>query len=625
MDPSTRTKSSRRWLPYFGGAVLVCLLIAALTGVIVWQEAERYRERAKVFTQNTAVVLASHIDNVFDRGDALLQEVSYHYNEQVARADFDPQRFNSYLNSLLSWSQDFRSIRLVDEAGIWRLGTGEVVPISVADRDYFVRLRDPEAASKSDAMIFSGPVLTRITNKWVLVLARRLENTNGTFAGIVLVNLNVDDFSALFSTINVGSGGTIVLRNSDMAQVSRYPLLDGPGAGTDNRKVSQQLLDLVGESPAGGSYRAMSPLDGIERYYTFLKIDKFPFYIIVGQAANDFAATWGVNLYLLLTLSCMMILATAAGSRRLYIQAERRSRESIENTAEQILEASPVAMLLFNDKHVVTNANPRAHEQFGYVAGELRGISIDRLHPVSALDLKEQERRNIPEHGYLTSQWLYQRHDGSEFTALRSVCALPSELGQASSFLETVVDITELTNTQMRLQQLAHYDALTSLPNRSLFFDLVDQGLALARREKRPLAILFLDLDKFKPINDTWGHAVGDSVLQQAAQRIAPCLRESDTVGRVGGDEFLILLLNLNSVEDAIRVGEKVRESLNLPFLVGDKTLSISSCIGIALYPDHGSTAIELTANADRAMYHAKETGRNKVVVYQADFLPKIE
>ena len=600
--------------------MIVCVLISTLTGFVIWQDSVRYRERAEVFTQNSAIMLVAHIDDVFSRGDALLQEVAYHYNDQIRRGEFNPERFKAYLTNELAWSRDYRNIRILDADGILRYGTGEFASIDLSDRDFFRKLRDARSAADRGVMIFSDPLVSRLTNKWILVLARRMENPDGSFAGIVYANLGAEDFSKMFSMIDTGPNGVIVLRTEDMAQVARHPLIDEPGAGIGNRKVSQALIDMARTSPAGGSYRALTPIDGVERYYTFRKVNQYPFYVIVGEATNSIVANWNLNIYLLLSFSGLMILMTTVGAWRFYVLTQQRIRERVDKTAAKILEASPVAMLLIDDHGIVTNSNPAASKQFGYTAGGLVGMSVDRLQPARSSDPEDQGMNAGQKEGVRTSEGLYERKDGSHFTALRSVSALPDEIGHGRHYLETLVDITELKDAQENLRHLAHYDTLTNLPNRSLFFELVDQGMALARREKSQLAILFLDLDKFKPINDTWGHAVGDLVLQEAARRIAACLRASDTVGRVGGDEFLALLVNLNSVEDAIRVGEKIRVALNQPFLVEDKTLSISSCIGIALYPDHGSTAVELTEHADTAMYQAKEAGRDRVVVYGTDF-----
>ncbi len=307
-------KRSHEWLPYVGGAAVVCFLILMLTGVAIWQESQRYRERAEVFAQNASTMLAEHIIDVFERGDVLLQQVAHHYIDRQAHGEFDPKRFQEFLANELSWAKYFRDIRLLDAEGVWRFGTGHIEPINLADRDYFIRLHDNPSLPAVGSMIFSGPIFSRVSKKWVLVLAHRLENPDGSFAGIVYANLNIDDFTKLFSSINTGAHGTIALRTEDMAQVSRYPLVNGPDAGIGNHKVSQLLIDLIAVSPAGGSYIATSPLDNIGRYYTYLKINGYPFYIIAGQATNNFLANWGPNIYVLLAISGLMILAIFASS-----------------------------------------------------------------------------------------------------------------------------------------------------------------------------------------------------------------------------------------------------------------------------------------------------------------------
>ncbi|MDD2580852.1 MAG: diguanylate cyclase [Desulfuromonadaceae bacterium] len=212
--------------------------------------------------------------------------------------------------------------------------------------------------------------------------------------------------------------------------------------------------------------------------------------------------------------------------------------------------------------------------------------------------------------------------DGSTvWTEITVSCIYNSE-GTFVEILGVTRDITELKKTQQQLELMAHYDALTNLPNRSLFSDLFSQGLALARRHNTRLALLFMDIDNFKLINDNYGHAVGDLILQEVAARMLCCIRASDTIGRIGGDEFVVLLHDVGSDENAVTSADKIRDVLNQSFGVAGKTFSISSSIGIAIYPEHGSEAIELSRNADRAMYHAKECGRNNVKVFNAGILP---
>jgi diguanylate cyclase (GGDEF)-like protein len=164
---------------------------------------------------------------------------------------------------------------------------------------------------------------------------------------------------------------------------------------------------------------------------------------------------------------------------------------------------------------------------------------------------------------------------------------------------------------------MAQYDALTHLPNRALFNDRLHQAIAAAQRNKAHLALMFIDLDKFKPVNDTYGHGVGDLLLKEVALRIQDCLRESDTAARIGGDEFVILLPAIETQQDASKVGEKIRLALNQPFELAGHTLKIGSSIGVAVYPQHGSDEKLLVKSADIAMYHAKQNGRNNVKIYQ--------
>ena len=179
-------------------------------------------------------------------------------------------------------------------------------------------------------------------------------------------------------------------------------------------------------------------------------------------------------------------------------------------------------------------------------------------------------------------------------------------------------DITERKDIEEHMQHMAQYDALTHLPNRALFNDRLQQAIASAQRNKARLALMFIDLDKFKPVNDTYGHGVGDLLLKEVALRIQECLRESDTAARIGGDEFVILLPAIETQQHAGKVGEKILHALNRPFALAGHTLQISGSIGVAVYPEHGREEKLLVRSADIAMYHAKKNGRNNVKIYQS-------
>ena len=162
------------------------------------------------------------------------------------------------------------------------------------------------------------------------------------------------------------------------------------------------------------------------------------------------------------------------------------------------------------------------------------------------------------------------------------------------------------------LQYIAGHDVLTDLPNRELFHDRLETALATARRDHERLSVLYIDLDRFKQANDTFGHDAGDVLLCETARRIRECLRASDTVGRLGGDEFAVLLHGIHSPEDALAVAEKIHHALDQSFELGDHRLQISSSIGIAVYPEHGEDRKQLMRHADAAMYEAKKQGRDR-------------
>ena len=192
------------------------------------------------------------------------------------------------------------------------------------------------------------------------------------------------------------------------------------------------------------------------------------------------------------------------------------------------------------------------------------------------------------------------------------------EAGRPLRIIGTISDITERKDTEDRIRHMAQHDALTDLPNRALFSERMRLVLAQARRSDERFALIFLDLDNFKPINDTYGHAVGDHLLQQVARRLQGAVRESDTVGRIGGDEFVVLMPGLAGSTDAVALAEKMRQVLRQSFQVDGYDLTISCSFGVAVFPEDGLDEIALSKSADLAMYRAKGCGRDNVVLAQS-------
>lgn len=190
-------------------------------------------------------------------------------------------------------------------------------------------------------------------------------------------------------------------------------------------------------------------------------------------------------------------------------------------------------------------------------------------------------------------------------------------LKETNEFLET--EVQRRKQAEERIHHTALHDSVTGLPNRALLGDRLQQAIATSDRDKTHVAVLNIDLDKFKPVNDTFGHGVGDLLLKEAGQRMLDCVRKSDTVARIGGGEFVVILREIRKDKDAVSVAETIRRAFNQPFELADQNISISASIGIAIYPEHGGHEIELTKNADNALHNAKESGGDKVTLFQLE------
>ena len=219
----------------------------------------------------------------------------------------------------------------------------------------------------------------------------------------------------------------------------------------------------------------------------------------------------------------------------------------------------------------------------------------------------------------LTPNCVLVRRDGAETAIEDSAAPIHNRQGQVSGAVMVFHDVSKARAVSLRMSHLAQHDGLTDLPNRILFNDRLSQAMALAYRHRQKLAVLYLDVDRFKYINDSLGHAIGDRLLQSVAQRLLACVRNSDTVGRQGGDEFVILLSEVSDARDAVVSVDKILLALSAPHYVDQHDLHLTVSVGIVIYPDDGTDAGTLMTNADFAMYHAKESGRNGYQFFKPD------
>jgi diguanylate cyclase (GGDEF)-like protein/PAS domain S-box-containing protein len=292
---------------------------------------------------------------------------------------------------------------------------------------------------------------------------------------------------------------------------------------------------------------------------------------------------------------------------------ERTSElEQARQQLETVIQSSPLAIYTRNIDSVITSWNPAAEMMFGWKAEEIIGQSV---LPTIPLDKRAQaeELRHRVQNGEAIVQLEFerQRRDGTPIDISMTVAPLRDSTEKISGYLTIAADITDRKTAEKKVAYLAYHDPLTGLPNRLLLQDRLEQAMAHADRTRSRVALMFLDLDNFKQINDTLGHAAGDALLQEVSSRLRECVRDTDTISRQGGDEFVIVLRDLPDTDAAVPVLAKIMERLQDPIVVEDHELSTSVSIGVTIYPEDGADVETLSKKADMAMYRAKEAGRN--------------
>ncbi|UFS71233.1 EAL domain-containing protein [Geomonas sp. RF6] len=290
---------------------------------------------------------------------------------------------------------------------------------------------------------------------------------------------------------------------------------------------------------------------------------------------------------------------------------ERRRMEEERSRLAAIVEASDDAIFGMDRDGMIRSWNAGAQKTFGYSIEEAVGRDAAMLaHPERREELIALFGQVFQ--GERVSQFdsLAQHKEGRSLNVSLTVSPMV-EGGEIVGASAVVRDVTRQSELEQTIKYQAYHDALTELPNRQLFMDFLALELAQARRNGKSLALLFLDLDRFKHVNDTLGHAVGDELLREVARRIRGCIRVSDTVARIGGDEFNVLMPDLTQTDDVGIVVRKILGVFEAPFLLADKELHVTTSIGVSMYPDDGGELDELMRKADSAMYHAKEKPGN--------------
>lgn len=575
-----------------------------------------YQERAKLEAENISRILALNMVYVFDKIELLVMDAEGKLSQQLKAGTLDNRTIAPYLASLEMRVPELNSLRATDADGTLIYGHGMPTdpPTNVSKDSHFPFLRDhPDAGTR-----ISKPKFGRINKAWVIKVSRRYNKPDGSFAGVVNGTMRLENLLALVPELDIGLNGFISLRDSDLGIIFRVPQ---PGIGKDigQREVPLELRRRVEAQHESASFISVSPVDGIERTYALNKVGKWGIYLTVGLASQDYLAKWRQELRLVIMTTGIFTILSICIATLIYRNILDRSRflaqlQEQQTVFRSLAEISSDWFWEQDGEHRFTSMT----RELSYRTGSEEGDFIGKKRWEFAVEPDEaawEKHRAILDAHQPFQDFEYSFVDNQDRKHTVSVSGSPmfDTNGEFIGYRGTAKDITERREYELRIQNMAQYDNLTGLPNRVLFYDRLNQAISLARRNQHRFALLYLDLDKFKPVNDTYGHDIGDHLLKAVVQRMEFVLRESDTLARLGGDEFAVIMPRIDSLSDPAAVAEKVIEVIVEPFHLGGITdeVVIGISIGIAVFPDDAALSSDLVRAADQAMYCAKREGNH--------------
>lgn len=508
----------------------------------------------------------------------------------------------------------FTIISVVNEQGDIVSSSQETGAVNYSDRAFFQALQ----RSERDELFVSEPVLGRVSGQWRIPMALRIVREGGRFGGVVVMSVDPTNFTDFYRQADLGAQGLLELTGLD--GVVRGRKSGGKVSfGADARSLP--WFQRQAAAPEDDLIDAHGALDGVPRVLSYRSMAGHPLMVTVGSASSEvlepvmqrragyLALAAGASVALLCFGALLIVvLARQRAVADALASSEGLFRATFHQAATGIAHITPEGRIL--------RANDKFCRMLGYSLQELRQRDLFALSDEGE---REAVRRFLAQrlvaHSPVLSPEMekaYRRKDGGLLWVYEALGLVKDAQGRPDFLVVVTQDISAHKELEMRLSHDALHDALTGLPNRVMFNDRFARVLESARRYGRRAAVLYVDLDGFKSVNDQWGHAAGDQLLQQVARRLEDCVRAEDTVARLGGDEFGIVLAAIDQVEDCEVVADKVLSAMAQPFVLDSAVAQVSASVGAGLYPRHGSDADALLAQADAAMYAAKQAGKNR-------------
>jgi diguanylate cyclase (GGDEF)-like protein len=616
-DAKRRTWRSRPVVWLFACGVLLAVIIALGTAMMLSKLRDQALDDAKRELRNISLVLAEQVDRSFQAVGLVqasllegLDASAFASRDQFERV-ISARDVHLMLRDKISGLTYIDSIAVFDSRGnLVNFSRYWPIPgINIADYEHFATFKaDPKLTS-----FLSRPIHNRSTGTWTIYLARRLQGTDGEFFGIVVGGIDLRYLEQSFGAIALSPGSSISLFRSDGVLVARHPSVEA----TVGRIYPRVNAVLAGRDQ--GSARLVSNIDGKDRLIALQRVAHYPLIVAASAEVEAALGEWASGAISILAAAALLVTVIGAviflGARQMAARLREQNLQfdaALNNMTQGLCMFGPDARLaVCNARYIQMYRLPPDKVKPGYTVHDLLALRKESgTEPGDPVRYTTNLLASITEGKATTT--IAQMSDGR----IMSIVNQPMPDG---GWVATHEDITERRRIEERIAHLAHHDVLTDLPNRVLLRERLEHGLSGTRNTDRRIALLVLDLDRFKEVNDTLGHPGGDALLKAAASRLRGCVREGDTIARLGGDEFAIVEILTDPDAEASALAKTILEVMRLPFDLNGHQATVSTSIGIAVAPTDGTDPDELMKNADLALYRAKSEGRETYRFFEAE------
>lgn len=613
MAPVRHWLRARADVNFAVGLFTVMLIGALWAAVILKLNAERDDAVAAAVRQNTnlAVAYEEHIVRTLKGLDGVLLFMRHEFKRVGARLDI-----RDYIEDGVIDGRLFDAISILDEEGNQILSSRPSGPVNYADREFF---RIHQQRLNQDTFYISAPVLGRVSNTWQVPMSRRLIKPDGGFGGVIVLSVDPGYFARFYQKTDIGEQGVVLLIGVDGVVRARR-VGNELSFGTD---MSSSSLLREQKQEVTGDFLSRGGVDGLQRFISYRTLPGYPLVVAVGTAQHEVLADFmrNRNRDYALTLLISAVIVVFAAMLMFTLARQKRATTALifsEANFRAAFEQAAIGIAHTSMERRYVQVNQKFCDMMGYTREELIGMKVSELRYAGEPgDSSYLQQLLSGEATSLAAERRYVCKDGSMLWVNRTISLVRDYAGHPLHFLRIVEDITERKRLESEMRELAATDMLTGLPNRRAFIARLEAEHARLRRfDTQQAAVLMLDLDYFKRINDTWGHPAGDAVLRHVAQVIKDEIREVDGCGRLGGEEFAIVLAGAAPVA-AREFAERLRRTIaEVCVVFEDANIRITASIGVAALGVDDETADAALQRADRALYKAKGVGRDRVVVF---------